>query len=141
MNEYSIEKQICTLDQAEKLKKYLGDDAPESLWCFVYGRWGVNETNPQWNTVLGKPQIPSTKFYYAYSGDELGALLPPLAGKIMNPLHTHKIAGAHGTLNFYCAWGRSKIGEYQKTEAQAKADLAIQGLKKGWIKPEDFSYD
>ena len=106
-----LEKQICTQEQAEKLAGLLGDDAPGSIWYWVFGKWGY-ESNPKWELSLGKPENPLTKCFPAYTGDELGVLLTPYFDVL--------------EIN---------------ADANVKASLAITGLTEGWIKKENFRYE
>ena len=69
-----IENQVCTLEQAKKLKEILGDEAPESLWT-----WNVlRKDNRAFLDQTGKYQ-PGIKVYFsaypAYTGDEIADIL------------------------------------------------------------------
>lgn len=111
-NNYPLEKQVCTQRQAQELAELLRDDAPESLWCWVWGKWG--DSNPKWELTLGRPGNPNTKFYHAYTGDELGALL----GRATNTTELFPV-------------------DYN---AQDKADILIKRLQVGYIKKEEVRY-
>jgi len=76
MKNLPIEKQVCSLEQAKKLAELLGDDAQESLWSWQCITDPVLKTKT-WVLVLSKTlrgfmvvALP------AYTGDELGVLLP-----------------------------------------------------------------
>ena len=143
-NSLTVEETVCTLEQAKELARLLGEHAPESLWCWVWGKWGAFETNPTWGLTLGDPINPSTKFYPAYTGDELGVLLPKFV-----TLETHECRFDLWAINdgFACCYDRVEddcplTAIFDKPyEVRAKADLAIQGLTEGWIKPEEFNYE
>jgi len=141
MNGYPIEKQVCTLEQAKELAGLLGDDAPRSLWIYSRGQGGMEtpslelRENLEWDINYIKSSYP------AYTGDELGVLLPSDAadGAIMHAKSdTRKpFFSGYQDPEFY----KMSVMKIADTEAQAKAALAIQGLKECWIKKEDFRYE
>ena len=110
-NNLPLEKQICALLQAEKLRDLLGDHAPGSLWVYVPRPDGWE---PMLRDIFDYQRITYQKnCITAYSGDELGVLFKNSA----------------------------KWNDYPRySTAKEKATLAIEGLTEGWIKPEDFNY-
>lgn len=113
-NEYQIENQVCSREQGMKLAGLLGDDAPESLWA-----WLFDEAAQEFILMLKDDgnenplSLEFDRYYPAYTGDELGALLRNSA----------------------------KWNEYPcYSTAREKAALAIEGLREGWIKKEEFRY-
>lgn len=141
MNNYPIEKQVCTLEQAKKLAKLLGDDAPESLWV-----WQVtaNENNVTTLDNIARGELVDMALWPAYTGDELGALLP---GYLNIKKHDTCFCLWRVNKNYACCYEgtedhctQSEIFD-SEYEAHAKAELAITGLEEGWIKPEEFQYE
>ena len=151
MKELPIEKQVCSLEQAKELAELLGDDAPESYWFWKYGNYGnaddewiVNDFYTDPFSVKGSLPTFCMK-YSAYTGDELGALLP----KCLNPKEAKRPCIVEKILSVGWSAKHSRhFALYEgtpysiegATEAQAKAALAIQGLKEGWIKKQNFHY-
>jgi len=140
MSGLEIEKQVCTQPQAEELAGLLEDDAPESLWV-----WSKIDANGKWGVVLAAHYVTnpimhwSSDCYPAYTGDELGALLP-----VVTPEGWLTHGKDYGILPFHSCY--YDPGYYERrfggvTEAQARAALAIKGLQEGWIKKEEFSYE
>jgi hypothetical protein len=154
-----IKEQVCTLEQAEKLAELLGDDAPESLWVWAWS-YELDSDGEDVGMILIARQVLSEKpklhshrdyaskpIYPAYTGDELGVLLPP---NIQNNEFNLKIFKKDDCFIV----GYENEGEYpyetpmmpswaeveSNTEAQAKAGLAICGLESGYIKKENFKY-
>lgn len=112
MKDYPIEKQVCSLEQAKELAELLGDDAPGSYFIWLK-QYGHLRYH-----IYREIDLDYVDTYQpvlrAYTGDELGALLKRSAN-----------------------WK-----EYSgHSSAQKKATLAIEGLKDGWIKREDFRYE
>lgn len=111
-NNYPIEKQVCSLEQAKKLAELLGEDAPPSWW---YWRLCLSLAGDKFNLLGGGPPASGSQVesYPAYTGDELGALL----------------LGAGAKPGFI------------PVRAHARAKEVIEGLREGWIKKEEFKYD
>jgi hypothetical protein len=144
-NCYPIKKQVCTTEQAKELAELLGEHAPESLWV-----WAQECFSETWELYFrkncaisdGNPPIAA-----AYTGDELGALLPSHIknGEFQLKIIKEKdkfIVGyedegeyPYETPGMYC-WGEAK-GEIL---AHVCADLAIMSIKNKNIKPEEFKY-
>lgn len=139
---YPIERQVCSLGQAKRLAELLGDDAPESLICWV--NWDGDDL--QWELASDSESTEANISLPAYTGDELGALLPSVIEKdeiqyyirFFRTLYDNKFKA--GYLKTYSDWSGKLCGNRGETEAQAKAALAIQGLEKDWFKKEDFNY-
>lgn len=133
---YPIENQVCTLEQAKKLTDLLGEKAPGSLWVYV------KEGKDGWNAQprLRRPVLPKWwKQIAAYTGDELGTLLPEMRKE--SSLRIEKYEGQFEA-GYYPAYSDYDGGEAQanKIEAHAKADLAIHLLDQKIIKPKEFNY-
>lgn len=101
---------VCSLEQAKELAELLGEGAPESLRV-----WQVTADGNNVMTLdnIAREELVDMALWPAYTGDELGALLKNSA--------KWKEYSGHAT-------------------AEEKAALAIEGLKEGWIKKEDFRY-
>ena len=149
-----IENQVCTLEQAKKLAELLGKHAPESLWVWTETRyqtgvWLILNEDYRDDIVLDTVQEKrvhswySDEFYPAYTGDELGALLPAYLyiENYETILTTWKLnqswAMAYDRTEDGCCLSEIFDAEH---EAHAKADLAISLLEQKIIKPEDFKY-
>jgi len=140
-NKLPIEKQVCTQPQAEELAGLLEDDAPESLWRYV-------EKERQYADPVYKLQTDcwfSEIYFYAYTGDELGEVLPSVIfwnhKKYFLDVYPSDKRDEWNAC-YVCVNDYGNVLDIQResTQAQAKAALAIQGLKDGWIKKEDFVY-
>ena len=150
MKEYPVENQVCSLEQAKKLSELLGDDTPESLWVYCW-RVDVGGGKDKLSLILridyDDDSFYRPPIYPAYTGDELGALLPgniyDLAGFLSITKSDHNPGFP---IKHHAAYTRDDdcyMAFYQKsaeTEAQAKADLAIHLLKRKIIQPEEFKY-
>jgi hypothetical protein len=113
MDNYPIEKQVCTLEQATQLAELLGEHAPESLWKWVSLRH-PNGLKYFKLTLTSGGRFPR-QFYTripAYTGDESGVLLL----NSMSP------------------------GFKLPPLSEGRATLLITALKEGWIKPEEVKY-
>lgn len=118
MNFLPLEKQVCTLEQAKELAELLGEHAPGSL-CVWVRNLNSNEFEAHWKRTVENDWIDldgefDNKTYPAYTGDELGALFKNVTATLPN---------CHISLT-----------------ARDKAALAIQGLREGWIKKEEFKF-
>jgi len=136
MKSLTIEKQVCSLEQAKELAELLGDDAPGSLWMwckYPSDGWMSTLTDEAYGFLMGM-----NEGYYAYTGDELGVLLPYES-------HDFFIEFSKDFEEYRASYLRLGDDIFQSerglTEAQAKAALAIRGIKEGWIKKEDFKFD
>lgn len=140
MNKLPLEKQVCTLEQSQKLAELLGGDAPESLWV-----WWYHDAE---NFGLALKEKADREFtgttYPAYTGDELGVLLPK---RIFRDDKIFFLESEYKHKNYTFFYRPIPNTPYKppamrdgETEAQAKATLAIQGLGEGLIKKEDFNY-
>lgn len=125
MNNLPIEKRVCTLEQAQELAELLESDAPESLWVWCESfnntyRPYIKKSTCEITMAAKLPDYEKIRWlevrgsWNAYTGDELGVIL----GKF------------HNLPNY-------PVG----LTAQDKANIAILGLKDGWIKKEEFKYD
>lgn len=136
-NNLPIENQVCSLEQAKELAELLGEDAPKSVWVYVKeGKDGWNAQPRQLRPILPK----GWRQIAAYTGDELGSLLPDYIEAKEEKWIRHQSFSGDNTIAYY---GEYKVlfgSDYFKYEAQAKAALAIKGLKEGWIKKGDFRY-
>lgn len=148
----SIEKQICTYEQSKELAELLDEYAPESLWTWTWSGTSFtpclsNRIPRRWRRRLFPP---------AYTGDELGVLLPSTItdedlffGLIKVDCEIPYTAFyRHCTfmdLDYenaeYIEWNKDNIQMDAKYEAHAKANLAIYLLVKKIIKPEEFKYE
>jgi len=139
MSGYSIEKQVCSLEQAKELAELLGDDAPESLWCLKKISDPVLGTSI-WVLELTADQKGVAPFIPAYTGDELGVFLGNVVDYFLviycDVGHDHEFE-ARMYRHDQKGDAPSKRNAH---EAHAKAALTIQGLREGWIKREDFRY-
>lgn len=167
-NELPIEKQVCTLEQAQAIAeifKKAGIDAPGSSWT-----WVVPENRDAvpfiWMTDFFKREqellrLPKEKVLYpSYSGCELGALLPgkltvrddnEVIHVLISIVLKHSVYTQGGAgIRYASAYWDMQIGKKcifmqpgkckSVTDAEAKANLAIHLLKGEIIKPEDFCY-
>ena len=145
MESYPIENQVCTLDQAKVLAELLGTHTPESLWIWI-------KTPIGWELHLRKNSLPvQYEDFNAYTGDELGVLLADqieiheveevrtFPSSQIYELRIEKFNNDFSA-SYACYSDEYFYQNESKHEAHAKADLAIQGLKEGWIKPEEFQY-
>lgn len=107
MNNYPIEKQVCSLEQAKELAELLEGDAPGSYFLWVEDDWRKNVVP----VIISGRTSTYQRFYPAYTGDELA-----------------------------CCLYKHLSGRKMPYSAKQKADLAIQGLKESWIKPEEFKF-
>jgi hypothetical protein len=121
MKKLPIEKQVCALEQAKKLAELLGDDAPESVWVWVNHDESLYNDPLAWSVYVRYEVEDNDRCYFciddyiaAYTGDELVVLL-----------------------DIHCL----RKGIMMPLSAEAKANLAIAGLTKGWIKKEKFQYE
>lgn len=142
MKKLPIEKQVCSLEQAKKLREFLGDDAPNGLW--TWGLCGYPTTEPVFKLLMGVDIHieTSVEYYPAYTGDEFDLLLPDeieysghcLSFKITksNGFFWPKYSGELEPFMF------DELGD--ETPARAKAKLAILLLEKKIIKPGDFKF-
>lgn len=142
---------VCTLEQAKKLNEILDDHAPESYLAWSYAGaedgWIVESFQRAESAIRAKL---GEDYYRAYTGDELGALLP---SRFIHNQKTYSLVCAKemaGIKNDTYWWTQYEhINDASdclycadsKYAAHAKADLAIQGLEEGWIKAEDFRYE
>lgn len=145
MDNYPIENQVCTLEQTKELAELLGDNAPKSFWS-----WGIIPKNPYGSSdpavlIQTKFAFDGEKLLAAYTGDELGALLPKKLrdNELMIFWEEKSCNACYGAYKddqeepgLYIAYC-----EVSKYEAQAKADLSIQLFKEEIITPEDFKYE
>jgi hypothetical protein len=142
-NNLPLERQVCTPGQAGKFLELLGCDAPGSLWCWKKISDPVLGTS-KWILELTVDQKGVAPFVPAYTGDELGVLLPKRVlidgtSFFLESEYKHK-----GYAFFYrpipnIPYHPPTMHEGE-TEAQAKAVLAIQGLREGSIRKENFHY-
>lgn len=153
MNNYPIKNQVCTLEQARELYeifKKAGIEPPGSLFSWTY--WTLEPHGREWVVFptedalfdAEKDIISDDNVYPAYTGDELGAMLPTRLNYKMksDEYSLDKNFSEAGIPEFHNGYLtipnlRDFKSEY---EAHAKADLAIQVLREGWIKPENFKY-
>ena len=155
MKNYPIENQVCTLEQAKRLKELLGDHAPGSLW------WWRQSPTEGWKVYFNTIVFPGEALR-AYTGDELGALLPVCLNLLDGQKYIYDstkhaydgsfLIGYKGEdnqlhdceYNLCTEEGLETIRLYllrsKQYEAHAKADLAIKLLDQKIIKPEDFKY-
>lgn len=150
-NNYPLKKQICTLEQAKKLAKFLGKDAPGSLWGWAASGYGKNV---KYFLVLG-PHVQDTQseYYHAYNGDELLELLPEIitkkdkneickTGTLLINKYTSNGQTGHAVRYINICNNKNNIAiKTNKNGAHAKADLAIEGFEDGYIKIENFKYE
>ena len=144
---YPLEKQVCTLEQAKELAGLLGDDAPESLWVWANPKEQymelfkpMNQTPHicQWMHIRAATE--QWNVYPAYTGDELGVLLP---NKILDPeLGWCELRSEwrYARNRYMLEYNKSPHGIIEDSEVEAKAALLIQGLKGGWIRKEEIHY-
>lgn len=158
MKNLPLESQVCALKQAKKLAELLEENAPRSYFVWVnvsagYGRYEYR-IDRRCEPAASKYWKYGSPKYNAYSGDELGALLPgsikydaSLFILICNRSYDGKgfISGYEATIGsgsriLFIGDKRDSLN-FAKIEAHSKAALAIQGLEEGWIKKEDFNYN
>lgn len=159
-NSLPIENWVCSLEQAKEFADLLGNDAPESLWVWVthrrgqYGELPFDKNKNQYFPVLreevfdgdyGAEFDHSAPIYPAYTGDELGFLLPKCLNLPEAQLPHIRSQVLVGTLllinnNWLFYYEGTHIKAKGINETQAKATLAIKGIKQGWIKKERFNY-
>ena len=160
-----VEETVCTLEQAEELAdifRKAGVEPPPSVWF-----WGKLKEKNEWEVFLTKARthpVYSKHFtwmekYNAYTGDELWALFfgeisisastfdPSLIGNYTDVtvyLTAAKESDGQSVYGYAAEswdWSDKMWRQFKgKIAAQAKADLAIQGLREGWIKPEELNY-
>lgn len=142
MDNLPIEKQVCSLEQAKELAELLGYDAPGSLWVSVeYEYRGEIKRQLILTSSLSEfGRLPENKVVgvlSVYTGDELGVLLPEI-------VDGYKLRIIKDNDEFQCGYmlhsHRILALCYEQTEAEAKAALAIQGLRIDCLKKEDFRY-
>jgi len=153
----SIEKQVCALEQAKKLVGLLGEHAPKSLWVWSkidgYWAWSKIDEYGTWGIVLmdhycKNPSMPwGSDFYPAYTGDEVGVLLPDkiffgkyqlhkkdnlwLSGYVSEGDYPHEWPSMHNLFGY---------GE-DKNIVCAMTNSLIALLEQKLIKPESLSYE
>lgn len=130
----------CMVEQAKKLDKLLGDDAPKSLlvWCEAY-----NDAGFVLKLRDGTPFEFYKNAYSAYTGDELGVLLPDYLFLETNKtcLRIFKFGK-----NFRCDYQGTNLNEpftskfafVERYEAHAKAYLLIHLIEQKLIDPKDL---
>jgi hypothetical protein len=151
MSGYPIEKQVCTLDQAKKLAELLGDDAPESL--YVRGRYHVSPGERPHDFAIHYIDALGLsldkcfdKFYPAYTGDELGVLLPKeISNDPESPAIFKMLRNGGDFWPYVAGYSRNAgmgflVHKNRETEAEAKAALAIELLEKKIIPAAEFKY-
>lgn len=132
-----LEKRVCTLEQAKKLDELLGDDAPESLWV-----WAKPTIFNEWRLIL-KANFSEwyEDFLFAYTGDELGVLLPAhlILKKTEGYLNIWKASKGFGC-SYLDVMDDRRVTEIFVVccEAQAKADMLIHLLEQKIIDPKDL---
>lgn len=142
----SLEEQVCALEQAWELAELLGEHTPGSLYVHEVYTWvcyGKERTDAK---IRKSNEIrnPSAKYFPAYTGDELGVLLPSQVfnRQLMFFKCEDYCSIGYRPINkkYTCAMSSNPYANADN-EAQAKANLAIKGLREGWIKPEEFKYE
>jgi hypothetical protein len=147
MNNLPLEKQVCTLEQSRELAELLGENAPDSLWMwevFTWLRRGKNKTEIKLQKSIDI-RSSDAKYYNAYTGDELGALLPYEVNidKKLHTLDIHKRCNGYHP-SFYEIEGNdlqiARISHTSKNFAVAQTELLISLLKQELIKPEEITF-
>lgn len=116
MKKLPLERLVCAPGQAREFLELLGCDAPVSYFKWVcYNDETSRLMNPtEWREARLWRHIDIIKVFPAYTGDELGVLFKNVTATLPNyPV---------------------------SLTVRDKAALAIQGLREGWIKPEEFRY-
>lgn len=118
-----IENQVCTLEQAQKLKEF----GVEQVSAFSY-----NKEGKLWAPHYNDMPLAWSAHTAAFTVAELGVLLP-------SELYT-QYTGSSPSRNAPWEWvddhGKEAMGIYD-TEAQARAALLIRLLEAGDIQTED----
>lgn len=135
-----IENQVCTLEQAKKLKEL--DVRPYSMWVWVPPFPVFNsETrlvligefqNALKSSILSEEAKKLVDSYPAFTVAELGVMLP-------NYYESHK--GAMDD-TWYCVMLEGGDGEYfaiEKTESEARADVLIYLLENNLTTAEEVN--
>jgi hypothetical protein len=135
-----LEHQVCALEQAKRLRK-LGVRA-KSYFVWIHG-WPINKTARKGWRLIARDDTALysiTRQVNAYSCAELGAILPETI------IYRRYVLDYQINKNDGFFWP-SYQGEIRPNlfdeigdeyEAQAKANLFILLLEKGFIKPEDI---
>lgn len=135
-----IEDQICTAEQAKKLKE-LGIDQKSSYFKFLYGFWGKSLKQRTWTpiTIDNKTFVAPSRILAAFTVAELGIMLPgqitttvlDAPGLILD-LH-FGIDGCsykgYSALTSYIFWGEYEGKIKFPTEAQGRAAMLIWVLE------------
>ena len=127
-----LEHQVCTLEQAKKLKELGVDVAGDFYWAYC---WPNNRPSQKAWRVLCEPELESwnhDQLYSAYSAAELGVMLP-----------------VQTTWGRYCLYKKENIwvsgylskGDYPYTwpsinDCFAKTSLLSSSIVSGFIEPK-----
>lgn len=138
----SLENQVCTLEQAKIFKDEFGLELESYLFQWKEHGYTDGEMSLK---IIPRSYGVETRFihyYPAYTCAELGVLLPlELTVEHIDYLfgmsiHRNK---KQKTLHYTSLTGLSLCPYITNPyEAHGKADLLIDGLRKGYIKPEDL---
>jgi hypothetical protein len=141
--EFDHEKGFCTQEQGREIDELLKEKNIEfeshMVWAVINGSGKVGIINRA--AYSNDPLIHwSSKDRPAYSSAELGFLLPHKvkSGYRNEDIFLHSAKG--GNCYFIGYRPNDKLGftHSDKHEAQAKADLLIQGLSEDWINDENI---
>ena len=142
-----LENQVCTLEQAKILKDEFGLDLDSYFAWYLpkfkqESKWHICSVE---NARYYISKYLISKYYPAPSCAELGVLLPgmiPVEGDSVPVILTLYKCSLNGkfTFEYYedAKEAECLASSKEGYEAQAKADLLIDGLRKGYIKPEDL---
>ena len=126
--------------QAKELAKLLGEQAPQSLWVWLQiyrdKTWCIKLRN--W---FPPKTVPSSTFIRAYTGDELGSLLPKKFVTRKGNHYLYLDSSLDFTYFYKTIGGVPIVRASDEHEAHTKAALVIQLLKQKIINPEDFKYE
>lgn len=135
-----LENQVCTLEQAKNLNKLLGDDAPASLWV-----WWFDEDNQEFILLLTQndPYLIGQLWFPAYTGDELGILLP---GYLILETNKTCLRVLKFGNRFMCDYQSTNLNESFTSkfafmgnyESPVKADMLIYLLEQKLIDPDNL---